>query len=159
MRSSRSVFYGAKFVDTAKKHGVKITIENNKTIAELREEFNRAFPYLKIEFYSAPYEAKKLQPQSKLIKHDKTLQFCRKGGIEGLLTLNPNHSVANFEKELWDTYGLSAQVFRKSGSLWIETSLTDSWTLLQQNLEGEQMTSAMLDDSAGIDFSDRDQVD
>lgn len=138
---------------------VKIIIKNNKTIAELQGEFNKAFPYLKIEFYSAPYEAKKLQPQSKLIRHDQTLQFCRKGGAEGALQLKPNESVAIFEKELWDQFSLSVQVFRKSGSLWIETSLTDSWTLMQQNLEGEQMTSAMLDDAAGIDFSDRDQVD
>jgi hypothetical protein len=138
---------------------VIITIEKTKTISTLQAEFNKAFPYLKIEFYSAPYEAKKLQPNSKLIRHDKTIQYCRKGGAEGLMHLKPNESVAAFEKELWEQFGLSVQVFRKSGNLWIETSLTDSWTLEQQNLEGEQMSSTLPDALDGIDFSDRDQVD
>jgi hypothetical protein len=142
-----------------KNNAVKITIENNKTISDLQAEFNQAFPYLKVEFYTATYEAKKLQPNTKLIRHDKLLLNCRKAGLEGILQLNPNETVAAFEANLWEQYGLSVQVFRKSGNLWIETSLTDSWTLQQQNLEGEQMSSAMLDDAAGIDFSDRDQVD
>ena len=29
---------------------------------------------------------------------------------------------------------LSAQVFRKSGKIWLETTFTDSWTLKKQNL-------------------------
>lgn len=138
---------------------MKIRIQNTSTIAEVQKEFNRFFPYLKIEFYNAPYLAKSLLPSTKLMRHDKTIQQCRKTGIEGDLQLKPDTTVAALEQELWSVYGLSVQVFRKSGSMWIETSLTDSWTLKQQNLEGEQMSSVLPDDNAGIDFSDRDQVE
>ncbi|MBK8556702.1 MAG: hypothetical protein IPL65_13445 [Lewinellaceae bacterium] len=33
--------------------------------------------------------------------------------------------------------GLHVQLFRKSGSLWLETSRTDQLTLAQQNAKGE----------------------
>lgn len=37
--------------------------------------------------------------------------------------------------------GLYVQVFRRSGSLWIETTFTDDWTLEQQNREGELLSA------------------
>jgi hypothetical protein len=143
-----------------KNHGVKIKITNSKTIAELRSDFNRAFPYLKIEFYSVPYKEKTLLPAAKLIRHDALIAQCRKTGQDGELVLKPDDTVAALEDALWEQFGLSAQVFRKSGSLWIETSLTDSWTLKQQNFEGEQMSMANNSDTAtGIDLYDRDQAE
>jgi len=40
----------------------------------------------------------------------------------------------------FESLGLFAEVFRKSGNVWIETSLTNDWTLQQQNLEGEEIS-------------------
>jgi hypothetical protein len=52
-------------------------------------------------------------------------------------------------------YGLSVQVFRKSGNVWLETSATDNWTLRQQNNEGAELSTQMKNDRAG-DYNDRD---
>ncbi len=38
-------------------------------------------------------------------------------------------------------FGLKTEIFRKFGNLWIETSLTDNWTLQQQNKAGEEITN------------------
>ena len=36
------------------------------------------------------------------------------------------------------TFGLSAQVFRLSGDVWLETTSTDNWTLEEQNSTGQE---------------------
>lgn len=137
---------------------MKIKIASNKTVSELQKDFNKAFPYLKIEFYKVPYKSGTLLPTSKLVRHDTALSQFRQVDKEGELELDPEWTVAKLEQELWESYELSVQVFRKSGSLWIETSLTDSWTLRQQNYEGEQMSHSA-SPQQNIDMYDRDQAE
>jgi len=108
-------------------------VANHRTVADLRADFNKVFPFLNIEFYSTPHETQELLPKDKLIRHDAALKQCRKTDNEGEIALNPEWTVALFEQTMWEQFGLSVQVFRKSGAMWIETSLTDKWTLRQQN--------------------------
>ncbi|MFZ9982087.1 MAG: hypothetical protein ACO3FI_08660 [Cyclobacteriaceae bacterium] len=44
------------------------------------------------------------------------------------------------KEEFKSATGLLVKIFRKSGNVWIETSLTDDWTLERQNEEGKSMT-------------------
>ena len=60
--------------------------------------------------------------------------------VSGSLNINGNQSVIEIEVDLENRFGLLAQIFRKSGSLWIETTLTDHWSLSRQNIEGRQMS-------------------
>jgi hypothetical protein len=39
-------------------------------------------------------------------------------------------------------FGLSAQVFRKSGEIWLQTTTTDTWTLAKQNEVAMEKTDA-----------------
>jgi tyrosyl-tRNA synthetase len=41
--------------------------------------------------------------------------------------------VAELEGVFAKNFGLSVQVFRKSGNLWLQTTTTDNWTLAEQN--------------------------
>lgn len=50
------------------------------------------------------------------------------------LELSPQMTVAQLEAALLD-HGIFAQVFRKSGDLWLETTQTDGWTLERVNDE------------------------
>jgi hypothetical protein len=49
--------------------------------------------------------------------------------------------VSELEQLLGNRYGLGVQVFRKAGNSWVETILTDSWTLEEQNNEGQVLSS------------------
>ena len=121
---------------------MEILINDLLTISEVQHEFAKEFPFLKLEFFDAPNKKEKALPKSKMFSHDKKLSTCRKQHINGKLKVLKDAKVSDLENELWKKFGLSAQVFRKSGNLWIETSLTDSWTLEQQNREGLEMSSA-----------------
>lgn len=119
---------------------MEILINDTRTIREVQKDFSKEFPFLKVEFFDAPYKEQKALPKSKMFSSDRKIGSIRKSRKEGNLTVNGSETVSDFEKELWNVFGLSAQVFRKSGNLWIETSLTDSWTLEQQNREGLELS-------------------
>lgn len=55
------------------------------------------------------------------------------------LEITEDMPVSTLEQLFQDYFGLSAQVFRKSGRSWLETSLTDDWTLKRQNDEGYEL--------------------
>jgi len=50
-------------------------------------------------------------------------------------------TVAEMEERFRDIYGLGVQVFRKSGTIWLETTVTDGWTLEDQNKQGEALSN------------------
>jgi len=43
-------------------------------------------------------------------------------------------------EDQFENIGLIAEVFRRSGNVWIETILTNNWTLGQQNPEGGEIS-------------------
>ncbi len=139
---------------------MEIKITNTKTIQEIQAEFNKEFPYLKIEFFDAPHVDGVSLPKSKIILNNKKLSKCRKQTNEGDLHICGTQTVSVLENSFWEKYKLSVQVFRKSGNLWIETSLTESWTLEQQNNEGFEMSSQHKNpykEAEDTDISDRDK--
>lgn len=121
---------------------MKLKIEDNKKLSEVKQEFNQLFPYLKIEFFTHPHREGEGSPKKDIISDSKTFAQCDALHNGGGLEINSGMAVADVEKAFSDHYGLSAQVFRKSGKVWLETTLTDSWTLEHQNQHGEAISKA-----------------
>lgn len=122
---------------------MKIQINDNRTIFSVQEEFHAAFPYLRLEFFSqlqkAGASARKLMRTS-----DKRLADCRSSQNNGLITIQPGMTVADLEKQFGMVYGLGVHVFRQSGKAWLETTVTDSWTLEEQNQQGEALSKPFM---------------
>ncbi len=116
---------------------IEMHITDNKLIQDLQEEFNSLFPYLKIEFFSITSKGKE---NAKILSPLQAVGQSRKKREDGVLRLNSHMTVTAFEKEMSERFGLQVQVFRQSGKMWIETSLTDSWTLERQNAEGYELS-------------------
>jgi hypothetical protein len=123
-----------------KQINMKITINDHRKIFAIQEEFNATFPYLKLEFFSKPH-TQGGGTAKKFIKHNsKTLGECRTIHNSGDITINPSLTVNELEQRFADVYGLGVQVFRKSGKSWLETTVTDNWTLEEQNKQGEDLS-------------------
>lgn len=141
---------------------MEILINNERTIEEIQKDFNGEFPYLKIEFFDNPHTRRQPSPKSKMHANNKKIGSIRTIKGENALNFNGKTTVAEFEDNFWNTCGLSIQVFRKSGKLWIETSLTDSWTLERQNEEGREFTFSKLHPPVNdeeLDPLDRDKYE
>ncbi len=119
---------------------MQVIITDNRKIFAIQEEFSALFPYLKLEFFSKPHDVG-AGSAKKLIKHNsKTLGECRTIHNKGKITITPNMTVSDLEQNFGDIYGLGVQVFRKSGRAWLETTVTDGWTLDEQNRQGEALS-------------------
>lgn len=112
---------------------MKLKITPRSTIKEVQDAFSKAYPDLKIEFYKKPHSENRLSPEKyKIAAEDAdALQtiFTNKAGID----ISKSRTVAEFEKDFFETQGIAAQVFRRSGNIWLQTSKTDDWTLEKQN--------------------------
>lgn len=118
-----------------------IRIDKTRTFKELQEDFNAQFPFLKIEFFKRGHAIEEGSSASKMIRTNQQLKENNAIKEEGQLDVSPSTTVASFEQELLSRFGLAIQVFRKSGNLWLETTMTDQWTLGQQNEHGREISS------------------
>jgi hypothetical protein len=119
---------------------MKILINDRRKIYAIQETFNQQFPYLKLEFFSKPHKVGGGSSKKLITVPSKTLGECRTIHDTGTLTITPQMTVADLEQGFSNVYGLSVQVFRKSGKVWLETTVTDKWTLEEQNRQGESLS-------------------
>lgn len=121
---------------------MRLTIREDRVLQDVQGDFTTAYPFLKIEFFRNGMVRKDRYPLIALIplsKHVKDAWFIKKQ--EGDVEIFDNMTVLELEKQFMDNFTLSVQVFRKSGSIWLETTLTDRWTLKQQNDHGREIST------------------
>ena len=124
---------------------MKFLLTNSKTIAETQEAFSELFPHLKIEFFTRPHEDKAAS-WSKYMIFDKTKTLQEVGLMkEGIITLSDDTKTGEFEQFPGVRYGLFVQVFRKSMSIWLETTKTDKWTLGEQEAKGKEWANSAVE--------------
>lgn len=115
-----------------------INITNNKTIEELQAEFNNEFPYLKIQFFKHSHKMFKGSDKKELIPVSTAISALKHHN--GAIEISENMTVSDLETMFKQQLGLNVQVFRKSGKSWLETTVTDNWTLRKQNDEGKELS-------------------
>lgn len=131
---------------------MKINITDKKKIAAIQKEFGALFPFLKIEFFSKPHKVGAPSARKIMKLPSKTLGECRTIHTSGTITITPRTTVAELEQKFMDIFGLSIQVFRKSGKAWLETTVTDGWTLDKQNKQGEALSNYLSGNQATGDY-------
>jgi len=115
---------------------MQLYIDGETRIRYLQHTFNAEYPFLKIDFLKDGSAIKFSQKAEKVLPDEQVKRVGKLNGADHL-SVNKQKTVAQLKKDLKEFFGLTAEVFRKSGNVWIETSLTDNWTLEQQNNEGE----------------------
>jgi hypothetical protein len=120
---------------------MRIKIDNAVLISEIQKLFNESFPYLKIEFFSKPHSVGKASPKKLMIDNSLTLKEVRKTDKPGMLEISNSMTVSALESLFWKEFGLSVQIFRRSGHTWLETPATDTWTIEKQNKMGEEISN------------------
>lgn len=119
---------------------MKIIIDDNTQINEIQSEFNNYFPFLKLEFFQFNPTNENTFSKANMVTNSKTtLNKIRHLHVPGYISLSGNQLVSTFEKYLKENFGINAQVFRKSGPNWLQTTSTDNWTLSEQNKKGLEM--------------------
>ncbi|MDF2382500.1 hypothetical protein JMG10_13540 [Nostoc ellipsosporum NOK] len=118
---------------------MRLRFSRNNTIHDIQQAFSQEFPFLKLEFY--PHRNKKRV--NKHLLHGSSLAEAGMKKEEGIIEVNRNMTVAELEHLLTKELGLDAQVSRKSGQLWLETTMTDNWTLDKQDAHGREISQTV----------------
>ncbi len=127
-------------------------INEKNTINSIQQEFLKNYPYLKIEFYKQSHEKGEGSIKDHIINGDLTLAEIPKKPVSGSLQISGSLKVSELERAFTDIFGIGAQIFRKSGNTWLQTTTSDELTLDQQSQkakdhdrasEEEEMPDAM----------------
>jgi len=119
---------------------MKIVINDTRKISDIQDEFHKSYPYLKLVFFSEPHKPQCETSKILMINSNRTVGECRTKHNEGVIEIVPFMSVTKLEQYFNTIFGLGVQVFRQSGKAWLETTVTDSWTLEEQNKQGEELS-------------------
>ena len=109
-----------------------------RNVGDVQHDFNQEYPFLRIDFFKevdgrlGSLVKQKLNRTAKLSSAGK----FREGDVE----LYDAMTVGQLEKAFREYFGLDMQVSRKSGPVWLETTVTDKWTLKQQNEHGRELS-------------------
>ena len=107
-----------------------LKIKKNSTLSDIQEQFSAQYPALKLEFY-------KQKPVDGMnTKEALVADSAFKN--EASISIAGDRTVEDFESDFWDKLKIAAQVFRKSGNIWLQTTRTDEWTLETQNAKGSE---------------------
>jgi hypothetical protein len=112
---------------------MKLIVKEGMYIHDIQKAFNDEYPHLKIEFFRRKHGMRQLSPKKERLDPFTTIPLSNGHAKTSSLDAGKEITVGAFEKECWEKTGVAVQVFRKSRNLWIETSLTDNWTLEKQN--------------------------
>lgn len=118
-----------------------LNIAPDRLISDIQKEFNQIFPFLKLEFFNNKSFARNNFSASQIIPHNKKLGDGQLGIKKDRLVIEEGMKVSDLENIFRDKFRLAVQVFRKSGNLWLETTMTDNWTLFQQNSHGREIST------------------
>jgi hypothetical protein len=116
---------------------MELTIQKNILVEDVNKIFTKHYPFLKIELYKIPAPGKHVTKKEMLPSNLPLVLFTNT--THKKIDINSNVTVAELESQ-FASIGLIAEVFRKSGNVWIETILTNKWSLHQQNTEGEEIS-------------------
>ena len=110
-----------------------LSIFEGQTIGAVQKIFSDRYPYLRIDFFRN-LELNGIRITKKLENAYSLFQLP-----QSEISLLGDRTVKSLKDDIRKATGLMAKIFRRSGNVWIETSLTDDWTLERQNEEGKLM--------------------
>lgn len=121
---------------------MQLRIDGNMMVQQLQDLFSQTFPFLKIElFKKTGTTPSRHSAQSKIApeKYFKEILYFKESF--DAIEWKEEMTVQELESQFENNYGIVAQVFRKSGNLWLETTVTDQWTLKRQNDHGKEIST------------------
>lgn len=118
---------------------MKLDIFKKTTVGKIKRQFAAVYPFLKLEFFYDKHN-KQVSTFDSIANDNTRLEKVQPLMREGCIAINDTMKVMDLEEKFKADHLLLVQVFRRSGNIWLETTMTDNWTLLQQNTHGKEIT-------------------
>jgi len=125
---------------------INIMVGKYRLMGDVQEDFSQAYPFLRLEFYKRHGLSNGTRIKQRLNRQD----LLSAAGVkkDGILKIGDAMTVGQLENIFRDQFGAMVQVSRNSGGIWLETTMTDNWTLKQQNDHGRELSVPLKKDPA-----------
>jgi hypothetical protein len=117
---------------------MKLLMRPQTIIRDLNKAFAKEFPFLKLQFYKSLDADPRLSYIEYRAPDGLRLADVCASFKEGTIDIDPFQTVAQLEQEFQSAFGLTVQVIRKTGEVWLETRQTDNLSLDYQNSIGAE---------------------
>lgn len=115
-------------------------IDKDDSVEKIQQQFSDLYPFLRITLFRNVGNGKKVNGRSAAFCPAVKMSEIKPGFHSGTFEISKGMTVPEFENKLYEQFGLSAQIARRSGNLWMEPTMTDHWTLVQQNEHGKEIS-------------------
>jgi len=119
-------------------------INKNISISEIQNTFREEYPLLDLRFFRKPHKEYRGSMAVDEEKENVLLGRLNPNIQNGQIDISGTITVGQLETAFEEAFGLHVQVFRKSGKTWLQTSITDHWSL-----EHQQKTAAHVENFIG----------
>jgi len=119
---------------------MNLLIDSELTISIIQKNFNEVYPFLKLEFLDTLHIRSKFSFKSIKLSPDNKLKILTGYDIKEQININYERTILEVERDFFEKLVIFVRIYRRTGKVWVETSLTDNWTLKQQNEEGKQLS-------------------
>ncbi|HKH61698.1 MAG TPA: hypothetical protein VKA49_12745 [Flavitalea sp.] len=115
---------------------MKLELSPDTTVKKINIEFQKQFPFLKIQVVQHQHkQGESSLLDTAIVNHTALKQIP--DYRPGTINFAPSDSVGEVEQRFWKSCRLAVQIFRKSGTVWLETAQTDNLSLEKQNAMGD----------------------
>lgn len=128
-----------------------IVINDHTTIGEIEKTFTNFYPYLEIHFYRRPHLSYERSAENERIASHIPVGSIKKTHTDGILEILPENKVLLVEKELYEKFGLAAQILRKQKDILVQTTGEDDFTLKELNLYSRNSSDDYILEEEDID--------
>lgn len=97
---------------------IQFELNNNRKVVAIQEFFNSEFPNLKLEFYAKPHVNDGSHSSKIVSGNGRTIADCRTVDNDGMLVIQPGMTTSELKDYLRDTFGLKAEVYKRSNKKW-----------------------------------------
>lgn len=133
---------------------MKLQIDSGTTYREIARFFHEQFPYLQLRFFRQPHKAGEGSARADMIAD--LNDTCNVSGIH-VFEANAEQTAGELESWFSNSMDIHIQVFRKSGSVWLETvNSGDSLSLAELNAKGREHEIAVKNDSEPPDYREQE---
>ena len=120
----------------------EILINQDTLVSDIQETFNGFYPFLKIEFSKLQGNNQGPQKSKKILPED-SMKEITIAAMPVKIIMESKLTIAQLEDDCIQKLGLLVQISRKSGNVWNAISLTENWTLEEQNNAGKFISFEM----------------
>lgn len=106
-----------------------MNIYSTDSTFQVRERFRDRYPMLDLHFYRSAHKPFRGNLETEELRADLPLTTLSPNIKDGTVNIDGEVTAISLEQALEEDFGLHVQLVRRSGRQWMQTSLTDKWTL------------------------------